>query len=89
MSRDGDLKAFHRYCDGIRPTVTIIQADNGTMFGGYTDIPWESEGFGEMQGKTVCEIPAVGVRFSERLDPLAGVCLTENLSISQLGISRC
>ncbi|XP_073250321.1 uncharacterized protein [Porites lutea] len=34
---------FHRRCDGKRDTVTIIK--NGKyVFGGYTDIPWESSG---------------------------------------------
>ncbi|XP_073252112.1 uncharacterized protein [Porites lutea] len=35
---------FHRRCDGKRDTVTIIK--NGKyVFGGYTDIPWESSGW--------------------------------------------
>ncbi|XP_073251777.1 uncharacterized protein [Porites lutea] len=34
---------FHKRCDGKRDTVTIIK--NGKyVFGGYTDIPWESSG---------------------------------------------
>ncbi|CAH3186424.1 unnamed protein product, partial [Porites lobata] len=40
-------KTFHDRCDGKKNTVTIIQKDQ-YVFGGYTDIPWESNaGFGE------------------------------------------
>ncbi|XP_073252120.1 uncharacterized protein [Porites lutea] len=34
---------FHRRCDGKRDTVTIIKKGK-YVFGGYTDIPWESSG---------------------------------------------
>jgi len=34
---------FHSRCDGKRDTVTIIKKGQ-YVFGGYTDIPWESSG---------------------------------------------
>ena len=33
---------FHRKCDNIRNTLTIIKSSNGNIFGGYTDIAWDS-----------------------------------------------
>ena len=36
--------AFHESCDGHPNTITIIQSHHGNIFGGYTDIPWASEG---------------------------------------------
>ena len=33
---------FHRCCDHQGPTMTIIQAINGYLFGGYTSVSWES-----------------------------------------------
>ena len=40
-SQDGwSSQTFHRHCDDLGPTVTIIQA-HGYIFGGYTDKPWK------------------------------------------------
>jgi len=36
-----DISNFHSRCDGKRNTVTIIKV-GVYVFGGYTDIPWES-----------------------------------------------
>lgn len=33
---------FHEYCDGKGPTLAIVEADNGGVFGMFTDIPWAS-----------------------------------------------
>ena len=33
---------FHEYCDGVAPTLSIIEAEGGRIFGMYTDIPWRS-----------------------------------------------
>ena len=33
---------FHEYCDGVAPTLSIIEAEGGSIFGMYTDIPWRS-----------------------------------------------
>lgn len=42
-SRDGMTPAaFHRSCDGLHSTVTLIMAEGGWVFGGYTSVPWES-----------------------------------------------
>ena len=43
-STDGDNnKAFHKYCDNISPTVSIIQTKNNFIFGGYTDHIWDNK----------------------------------------------
>ena len=33
---------FHRQCNGIANTVTLIKTTNGNLFGGYTALPWDS-----------------------------------------------
>jgi len=44
-SRDGfDANAFHTRCNNKGPTMTIIQSNNNYLFGGYTSIPWTSDG---------------------------------------------
>jgi hypothetical protein len=44
-SRDGfDANAFHTRCDNKGPTLTVIQSNNNYLFGGYTSIPWTSDG---------------------------------------------
>ena len=44
-SRDGfDANTFHSRCDNKGPTITIIQSNNGYLFGGYTSISWASSG---------------------------------------------
>lgn len=41
-NRDGTSSAsiFHRYCDGVSPTITIVMDTNGEKFGGYTTLNW-------------------------------------------------
>ena len=34
---------FHKKCDGIGPTVTIVKAKNGHIFGGYVTVPFSSD----------------------------------------------
>jgi hypothetical protein len=42
-SRDGYTPDdFHRRCDGHGGTVTLILDVNGSIFGGFTSLPWES-----------------------------------------------
>ncbi|CAF0995428.1 unnamed protein product [Rotaria sordida] len=44
-SRDGfDANAFHSRCNNQGPTMTIILSNNNYLFGGYTSIPWTSDG---------------------------------------------
>lgn len=31
---------FHKLCDNQGPTLTVAQAENGRIFGAYTDITW-------------------------------------------------
>lgn len=33
-------EAFHRHCDGIAPTFTIVLGQNGEICGGFSDVPW-------------------------------------------------
>ena len=43
-SINGDsAKDFHKYCDGKGPTVTIVKAKNGHIFGGYVTVPFSSD----------------------------------------------
>ncbi|KAK3846427.1 MAG: hypothetical protein J3R72DRAFT_433805 [Linnemannia gamsii] len=42
-SRDGfDAHNFHMSCDQRGPTLTVVRADNGTIFGGYNSSSWSS-----------------------------------------------
>ncbi|KAF9122493.1 BTB/POZ domain-containing protein 19, partial [Linnemannia schmuckeri] len=42
-SRDGfDAHNFHMACDQRGPTLTVVRADNGTIFGGYNSSSWSS-----------------------------------------------
>ncbi|XP_070570949.1 BTB/POZ domain-containing protein 9-like [Ptychodera flava] len=42
-SRDGYRSSdFHQCCDGHSPTFVIIQGTNGSICGGFTDVPWSS-----------------------------------------------
>jgi hypothetical protein len=44
-SRDGfDSNDFHKKCDGIRNTLTVIKATSGNVFGGFTEKAWDSSG---------------------------------------------
>ena len=44
-SRDGfDANAFHTHCNNQGPTMTIVQSNNGYLFGGYTGLAWTSDG---------------------------------------------
>jgi hypothetical protein len=42
-SRDGFRSSdFHRQCDGCPNTVTLILTITGSIFGGFTSVPWDS-----------------------------------------------
>ncbi len=44
-SRDGlSTDAFHSKCDGVGPTLVIIETTGGIVLGGYTNISWQSNG---------------------------------------------
>jgi hypothetical protein len=44
-SRDfGGHYAFHKACDGHRNTLAIVMHSNGSIFGGFTPLPWASSG---------------------------------------------
>ena len=36
--------AFHQHCDGKGPTITVVKAANGRVFGGYTSVSWAASG---------------------------------------------
>ena len=45
-TKDGKYsKDFHRKCDGIGKTISIIKTIKGYKFGGYAEKPWCSEGY--------------------------------------------
>jgi len=39
-----NTNVFHAKCDNQGETVTIIQSDNGNIFGGYSPLPWSNSG---------------------------------------------
>ena len=40
-SEDGySSQVFHQKCDNKGPTLSIIQSDQGKIFGGYSMVPW-------------------------------------------------
>ena len=42
-SRDGFSSSdFHSHCDGIANTFTVIKAESGNVFGGFTEQKWHS-----------------------------------------------
>jgi len=44
-SRDGFSSSdFHSHCDGIANTLTVIKANSGNIFGGFTEQKWHSRG---------------------------------------------
>ena len=51
-TRDGFKgEAFHQNCDFQGGTLSIIKSEMGKIFGGYTDIPWQSpENYGCKEG---------------------------------------
>ena len=40
----GDPINFHQKCDNIPNTLVLIQSEGNRRFGGFTPIPWKSEG---------------------------------------------
>ena len=44
-SRDGMISSeFHKRCDNMGPTLSLIKNEKGHIFGGYASISWTSEG---------------------------------------------
>ena len=39
-----DADAFHRHCDRIPNTLSLLKSSNGNVFGGFTTQTWESSG---------------------------------------------
>ena len=42
--RDGDINEFHRRADGVGSTLIIIKSEFDQIFGGFTTIPWSTQG---------------------------------------------
>jgi len=43
-TRDGfDCETFHKKCDNQGKTVVVIKSSNGSVFGGYANVPWHSK----------------------------------------------
>jgi hypothetical protein len=43
LKQHGDNPAkFHELCDGVAPTVAVMQTNFGQVIGGYTQVPWET-----------------------------------------------
>ena len=41
MSENGDNSSdFHKYCDGVGPTLILIKTDRDRIFGGFTPLNW-------------------------------------------------
>ncbi|KAG0379020.1 hypothetical protein BGX24_002002 [Mortierella sp. AD032] len=56
-SRDGfDAHNFHMSCDQRGPTLTVVRADNGTIFGGYNSSSWSSHPSGVYSTSRNCDI---------------------------------
>ena len=44
--RDGcGLQPFHSKCDNQGPTVTVVYNPQGSVYGGYTSLAWQSSGY--------------------------------------------
>ena len=39
---DYNSMTFHRLCNGMGPTLTVVKATNGKRFGGYASVSWRS-----------------------------------------------
>lgn len=51
--KDGDrANTFHQICDGIFPTVTVIQDTSGRKFGGYSIQNWGQSNAGASYTRT-------------------------------------
>jgi len=46
FTRDGcGLQPFHSRCDNQGPTVTVVYNPQGSVYGGYTSLAWQSSGY--------------------------------------------
>ncbi|CAH3181321.1 unnamed protein product [Porites lobata] len=69
-------KQFHKRCDGKSDTVTIIKKGK-YVFGGYTDIPWDSSGGWSFTRKAFI----FSISNKEELDPFVSEVRRPNLAI--------
>lgn len=53
LTKDGDsVDTFHKLCDNISPTLTLVKTSEGRRFGGYTTCIWSVTKGGKKDGKT-------------------------------------
>lgn len=44
-TQDGfNTSHFYKLCFQAAPSIMIVKSDQGKIFGGYTNIPWSSDG---------------------------------------------
>jgi len=52
LSRDGcGPQSFHSKCDNQGPTVTVLYTPQGSVYGGYTSVAWQSSGYWKQDDK--------------------------------------
>ena len=45
MNQKGSInKEFHKYCDNVGPTLTLIKTTKNKIFGGFTPLNWNIKG---------------------------------------------
>ena len=56
-----DAAAFHAACDNKGPTLVLIQCSDGTSYGGYNSVSWNSSNRYQQDGKAfLFRIPGFG-----------------------------
>ena len=54
-TKDGNYSSvFHKKCDNIRDTLTLVKTNNGFIFGGYTNKIWGGSGGYKLDDKAFC-----------------------------------
>ena len=54
-TRNGDSdSSFHKICDNIKDTITLVKTKTGLIFGGYTNETWNGNGTYKKDDKAFC-----------------------------------
>ncbi|XP_068706140.1 uncharacterized protein [Montipora foliosa] len=77
-------RTFHRNCDGKNNTVTIVKK-NDFVFGGFTDIPWESPGNGNGKFGATEKAFIFSLRNAEGLPPFKSNVKDPSKAIHNVG----
>ena len=52
-TRDGmNASSFHSLCNGISPVLVIVKAKTGSIFGGYSVVPWTTSSAGSVKDES-------------------------------------